>query len=463
MNNNNNHYKALQKKISKKKSLISVIGLGYIGLPLALSFAKNKFNVQGIDKDKEKINFLKKKSSYISTVSKKDFFLAKNKFKASSNFSLISESDIIIVCVPTPIKKNKQPDMSYVNEVVKKIDKYLKKNTLIILECTTYPETSEDYFLPIIKKKKLILGKNIFLGYSPEREDPGNIKYSIAKGNLPKVISGYTNSCLNLVKLLYKSITRKTFSVSNIKTAEFTKLLENIYRSVNIGLVNELSEICKKLNIDIHEAIKAAKTKPFGFTPFYPGPGVGGHCIPTDPYYLSWKAKKYGLATKFIKLAGKINDDRPLKISKEIEKNLKKIKYQFKKKILVLGLTYKKNSDDTRDSPAIKICKSLNKKIQKKLLLCDPLISKYFKEGKGFKFINKNKLKKKNLYSQIKGFKFINIHDIKKENFYSKIDVILLLTNHDIFNYKVLIRSGKHIFDCTNTFNIKNKKVIKLY
>ena len=314
---------------------------------------------------------------------------------------------------------------------------------MIILECTTYPGTTEEYFLPIIKKKKLVLGKNIFLGYSPEREDPGNKKYSILKGNLPKVVSGYSNSCLNLVKILYKFVTNKTSTVTSIKTAEFTKLLENIYRSVNIGLVNELSEICRKLDIDIYESIRAAKTKPFGYTPFYPGPGVGGHCIPTDPYFLSWKAKEHGLATKFIKLAGDINDSKPLKISKKIEKLLNKLNYNFEKKILVLGITYKKNSDDTRDSPAIRICKSFNKKIRNKILVCDPLVSDFFKKDLPFKFIQMNDLKK---------------------NFFSKyIGAVLLLTNHDVFNYKMLEESGKYIFDCTNSFNKNSKKIIKLF
>ena len=386
------------KKIRNKKAKVGVIGMGYVGLPLSILISKKSFKVFGFDEDIIKINKLKNGISYINHLPKIQLSKSiKNKnLIPTNNFNLLSKMDIIIICVPTPLNKAKKPNLKFVKSITKKIVKNIKNSSpLIILESTTYPGTSNELLNEYFKKNSLVDGKNFYMSYSPEREDPGNKKYSILKGNLPKVVSGYSNSCLNLVKILYKFVTNKTSTVTSIKTAEFTKLLENIYRSVNIGLVNELSEICRKLDIDIYESIRAAKTKPFGYTPFYPGPGVGGHCIPTDPYFLSWKAKEHGLATKFIKLAGDINDSKPLKISKKIEKLLNKLNYNFEKKILVLGITYKKNSDDTRDSPAIRICKSFNKKIRNKILVCDPLVSDFFKKDLPFKFIQMNDLKKK--------------------------------------------------------------------
>ena len=251
-------YKNLSDKIKKKKFTISVVGLGHIGLPLALSFAQKNIKVIGVDKDSNKIKKIKNCSSYINTVDKNLIKLClKKKFSVSTNFRELRFSDVIIICLPTPIKKNKKPDMKYVKEAVKKISHIIQKGHLIILECTTYPGTTENYFLPIIKNKKLNIGENVFLGYSPEREDPGNKKFSILKGNINKVISGHTKNCLKLVDSVYKLIITKTHKVSNIKTAEFTKLLENIYRSVNIGLVNELYNLCSKLGINIYETINA--------------------------------------------------------------------------------------------------------------------------------------------------------------------------------------------------------------
>ena len=282
--------------------------------------------------------------------------------------------------------------MEYVKNVVRQIDKYIKKNQTVILECTSYPGTTEEYFLPIFKRKKFTVGKNIFLGYSPEREDPGNENYSILKNNLPKVVSGFSEDCSKIVKQVYKNVSNKIFVCKNIRTAEFTKLLENIYRSVNIGLINELHLVCKKMNINIFEALDAAKTKPFGFNAFYPGPVVGGHCIPVDPYYLTYKAKQLGVNTNFIKLAGKINDNRPIEISNQIIKFIKR--KQIKKNILIVGLTYKKDSDDIRESPVIKIYQLLYKHLKNKLFICDPLISKEtMKNIKNFNFIELRKVK----------------------------------------------------------------------
>ncbi len=429
------------KNINSKKTQISVIGLGYVGLPLCLALCKANYKVSGIDNNNERINLLKKNSSYISTIQNKQLKkIVNKKFFPTNNFEIIKNSEIIIVCVPTPIDSKKKPDMQYVKNVVEQIEKYLKKNQTIILECTSYPGTTEEYFLPIFKKKNLNLGKNIFLGYSPEREDPGNEKFSILKKNLSKVVSGYSNNCEKIVKSLYQKVSNEVFVCYDIKTAEFTKLLENIYRSVNIGLINELHLVCKKMDINIFEALKAAKTKPFGFTPFYPGPGVGGHCIPVDPFFLTHKAKQFNVNTKFIKLAGQINDDRPNEIAKTLVGFVKKNK--LKKKILILGITYKKNSDDVRESPILQIHDYLNKKIRNKIHVCDPLI-------------NKQSLKK------MKKIKFISLAKLKNKRYIKNFDLCFVGTNHNIFNYNYIANNFKIIFDSRHSFK-RYKKNIKI-
>ena len=427
------------RNINSKQINISVIGLGYVGLPLCLALCKANYNVYGIDNNAERVNSLKKSNSYISTI--KNYQIKKilnKKFIPTNNFEIIKNSEIIIICVPTPIDTKKKPDMQYVKNVVKQIEKYLKKNQTIILECTSYPGTTEEFFLPIFKKKNLNLGKNIFLGYSPEREDPGNENFSILKKNLSKVVSGYSNNCEKIVKSLYQKVSNEVFVCHDIKTAEFTKLLENIYRSVNIGLINELHSVCKKMNINIFEALKAAETKPFGFTPFYPGPGVGGHCIPVDPYFLTYKAKQFKVNTKFIKLAGKINDDRPNEISRTLINFLKKNK--LKKNILILGLTYKKNSDDVRESPILQIYNSLSKKIKNKIYVCDPLI-------------NKQSLK------NFKRIKFLNLVNLYNKKSIKNFDLCFIGTNHDIFNYNYIMNNFKIIFDSRNSFKKAKKNI----
>ena len=421
------------KRIKSRKSIITVIGLGYVGLPLCVALLKSKFKVFGIDNDLNRVVDLKKGNSYISTI--KNFqlqtFVKNKKFIPTNNFEQIKYSDVIIICVPTPIDKKKQPNMKYVKSVVLQIDKFIKKNQTIILESTSYPGTTEEYFLPIFKKKKLTIGKNIFLGYSPEREDPGNKKFSIIKKNLSKVISGYSTNCTKIVKEVYKTVSNKVYQCNDIKTAEFTKLLENIYRSVNIGLVNELHSVCKKMGINIFDALKAAETKPFGFKAFYPGPGVGGNCIPIDPYYLAYKANKFGVKTDFIKLAGKINDERPTQICNLVSNFISKKK--LKRKILILGITYKKNSDDVKESPVVKIYKGLSKRVNNRIHVCDPLISN----------LSLNILKKIN---------FVKLNQLKNKKFLKSFDICLVGTNHDVFKYDFISKNIKNIFDTRNSF-----------
>ena len=434
----NNITKKIIKKIKSKKTVISVIGLGYVGLPLSIALSNSKFKVFGIDNNFENIKTLKKGKSHIKTIKDNQIKSLKS-FIPTFDFKYISKSDIIIICVPTPIDKKKQPNLNYVKNVVFQIEKHIKKYQTIILECTSYPGTTEEYFIPMFKRKQFLIGKNIFLGYSPEREDPGNEKFSILKKNLSKVVSGYTYNCREIVKEVYKNVSNKVYACKDIKTAEFTKLLENIYRSVNIGLINELHLVCKKMKINIFDALNAAETKPFGFKAFYPGPGVGGHCIPVDPYFLTYKAKQFGVLTNFIKLAGKINDQRPIEISKTISNFIKKKK--LKKKILILGFTYKKNSDDIRESPIVKIYKLLRKRVKNDVYICDPLI-------------NKNALK------SINNFSFISYKDIKKKNLSKSFDLCFVGTNHDMFDYEMIAKKFKFIFDSRNSFMKKTKNII---
>ena len=434
-----NFSKKIIKKINSKKATISVIGLGYVGLPLSLALSKAKFKVFGIDNNVERVKLLKNRISYISTIKNSQIRKLDNKkFIPTNNFEEILNSDVIIICVPTPIDSRKKPNMKYVKNVVKQIDKYVKKFQTIIFECTSYPGTTEEYFLPLLKKKKFHVGKDFFLGYSPEREDPGNENYSILKNNLSKVVSGYSESCRNIVKAIYEQVSNEVYLCNDIKTAEFTKLLENIYRSVNIGLINELHTVCKKMNINIFDAINAAKTKPFGFNSFYPGPGVGGHCIPVDPYFLTYKAKQLGINTKFIKLAGKINDDRPNEISREILNYIKKNK--LKKNILIMGITYKKNSDDLRESPILKVYNLLNKKMKNKVLVCDPMLSNFNRKT-------------------LKNIKFIDLKELDKKSFHKKIDLCFIGSNHDAFNYEKISKNFKTIFDSRDSFDRQENNV----
>ena len=301
--------KNLIKIIKNQKAKIAIIGLGYVGLPLALRFSRVGFRVVGYDLNKSKIKNLLKKKSYLETVPNDSInnFLGKF-FFPTSNKAKLKNCDIYIICVPTPITKNKTPDVTDIKNAANLISNYIRKNTLISLESTTYPGTTEEFFLPLIINKKLKPGFDVSLIYSPERIDPGNESFDV--GNTPKVLAGKTSSCAKIGKLLYEKIT-KIHKVSNLRTAEFTKLLENIFRSVNIGFVNEMKIIADKLNIDIFETIKAASSKPFGYMPFFPGPGLGGHCIPVDPFILAWKAKELDVHAKFIELSGEINDQMP--------------------------------------------------------------------------------------------------------------------------------------------------------
>lgn len=426
------YYKYLKKKISSKSFNLGVVGLGYVGLPLLLAFAKKNIKIVGIDNDIMKINKLNNGLSYIKNIDKKEIINNKKKIQFSTKYNLLKKCDVIIFCLPTPLTKNFEPDMSYVSNSFDQTLKYFKKGALIILESTTYPGTTEDLFA-----KKLInkfaIGKDIFLGYSPEREDPGNHIFSIEK--ITKIVSGYSKTCVDLVDSLYSLIT-KTYKVSNLKTAETTKLFENIFRSVNIGLVNEMKIICDKMNLDVHEIINAASTKPFGYMEFRPGPGLGGHCIPIDPFLLTWKAKEFGINTKFIELSGQINSEMPRYVCEKIINYFTKITIKKKPKILILGLSYKKNTDDIREAPSLKIIEILNKS-NYDIVYYDTYFPKFPKSR------NCNFKKKK--------------YDIYKNNM-KDIDLVALITDHDNFDYNFIFKNAKHIVDTRGKFK-KSKKV----
>lgn len=413
-------FKEFFNKINKKKAKILIIGLGYVGYPLLSLIKSKKFKVSGLDLNKERINYLRKKNKKVT------FY---------DNYPDINFRDvnIIIIALPTPIDSKKKPDLESLRNCIDTISKIIDTPTLIVLESTTYPSTTKEFIVkPFSKNFKI--GDNFFIGYSPEREDPGNKNFGIK--NIPKITSGYTNNCQKLTTLFYSKICKSVKVASSVETAEMTKIFENIFRAINIGLVNETKQISKKLDVDMDEIINLAKTKPFGFMPFYPGPGVGGHCIPVDPYYLSWLAKKKRIATKFIYLAGDINSNMPLKISKEIKNYF--IKYKVKNpKILLIGVSYKKNIDDCRNSPAVTIFKNLLKN-NKNIFYHDKFVSKLK--------INKNIFFSKNL----------------DKNLLSKMDAIILTTDHSYLNKKFIYSNSKLIFDTRNFFEEYKKNIIKL-
>lgn len=423
--------KTLQKKIINKKAVVGVIGLGYVGLPLAILFKKKGFKVIGFDNDKKKIRLLNQGISYIERINQRDVKSLKN--YCFSTFEKISDCDILTICVPTPLTKSQTPNLSYIKETIRLAKKYLKKNQIIILESTSYPGTTEE---EIVKKlnKKFDIGKNFFVGFSSERINPGVNENKIQ--NIPKVVSGYSKKCLKLIKIFYEKSFKKVVPSQKIEIAEFSKLLENIYRAVNISFFNEMKIVSDNMGLDIFEIIKIAKTKPYGFRPFNPGPGFGGHCIPIDPHYLFWKSKKLGISPKFIKLAGELNSYVIQFLIKKILKVLKKNSKKNKNnKILILGLAYKKNMDDMRESASLKLIDHLKKRGFLNIFYHDPHI--------------KNFQIKKNL-----GAKRLNI--INSSNL-KEFDLVILMTDHDKFPYKLIYKNSKNIIDCRGKYKVDEK------
>ncbi len=430
----------LQTKLSEGNLSIAIIGMGYVGLPLAVAFAKRDIQVIGIDCNRSKVNQLKRGKSYIADVSATDIktVVRKGRLKPTGDFDLLASADVMIVCVPTPLNRAKDPDLSFILDATEEIRKRLRRDQLVVLESTTYPGTTDEVILPRLKSKKLEVGKDFFLCFSPERIDPGNQKFSLSA--IPKVVGGITPACTKHGAMLYQHIFDKVVSVSSARTAEMTKLLENTFRIVNIGLINELATVAGALNVDIWEAIDAAKTKPFGFMPFYPGPGVGGHCIGIDPVYLSWKAKTHGFVLRFIELAREINSHMPRYVVERIQRELahKRGKAVNRSKVLVIGVSYKRDVADTRESPALEIIE----------LLTDLGASVSYHDP----YVPQIKYDSISLRSQALSGQLISKHDLT-----------LVVTDHSGINYNLLAKYAPIVLDTRNCMrNYRSESVLKL-
>jgi len=434
-------YMQLTKKIKARNASIGIIGLGYVGLPLAIGFARAGFRVTGFDIDPEKAKSLKEGRSYISYVPPETVREAVERYglTPTTDFSELKHIDCIIVCVPTPLNKNREPDLSYVFDTSRTIAKYLRKGQLVVLESTTYPGTTDEDMRPILEKSGLKAGEDFYLAFSPEREDPNNKDFSNA--TIPKVVGGYTSGCLEVARALYDSIFVRTVPVSSTKAAEATKLLENIYRSVNIALVNELKMLFDRMGIDIWEVIEAAKTKPFGFQAFYPGPGLGGHCIPIDPFYLTWKAREYDFQTRFIELAGEINTHMPYYVVQKTADALNQKGVPVRNaKILILGLAYKRDVDDTRESPSLKLIELFTER-GAKVDYNDPYVPKT------------RRMRRYDL-----GMESVSL----TQETLASYDCVVISTNHSVYDYKFIVRHSRVVVDTRNaTAGLRSEKVIK--
>ncbi len=435
--------KDLLERIKQKKAKVGIIGLGYVGLPLLIHFGQKGFKVIGFDIDKEKVSLIMAGKSYIRHLPEEPLkrLVQEKVVEATNDFSRLDEPDCILICVPTPLNKNREPDLSFVVRTAKDISKALRAGQLVVLESTTYPGTTEELLLPILEETGLKAGKDFFLAFSPEREDPGNKTYNIS--NIPKIVGGVTKGCIEVARTLYEAVTSQVVVVSSPKVAEFAKLLENIYRSVNIALVNEMKIIAHRMNIDIWEVIEACATKPFGFTPFYPGPGLGGHCIPIDPFYLSWKAREYNIAARFIELAGEINISMPYFVVERIIEGLNERGKCLKgSSILILGVAYKRDIDDDRESPAYPIMKML---IEKGAIVSynDPLIPR---------------LKPTRKYN----FSMTSV-ELTEETIKAQ-DAVVIITDHSTYNYEWIAQHASLIIDTRNATRHLRKykeKIIK--
>ncbi len=436
----------LKDKLIVRDAVIGVIGLGYVGLPLVIEFGRRNFSVIGFDIDPKKVDLLNSGVSYIKHISSEKIkaLIEDKKFIATTDFSRINEVDVIIICVPTPLNEHREPDLQYIINTCETIREYLKKEQLVVLESTTFPGTTDDVVRPILEKSGLKAGEDFYLAFSPEREDPGNKQFTTS--TIPKVVGGYDNKSLDIANTLYSQIIEKTVPVPSTKVAEMTKLLENIYRSVNIALVNELKMLCDRMGIDIWEVIEAASSKPFGYHPFYPGPGLGGHCIPIDPFYLTWKAREYDFQTRFIELAGDINTKVTeyviFKLMEALNEHEKSIKNAS---ILILGVAYKKDIDDIRESPALKLIDMLTK-YGANLTYNDPYVPKLPKVSKMRKY-------NINMESQ----------DLTVE-LLAKSDAVIIVTDHSVYDYQWIVSNSRLVIDTRNaTKNVleNRNKIVK--
>ena len=430
---------ALVTRLNDRTARIGIIGLGYVGLPLTLRFAELGYKVIGFDIDDRKVSRLNNGESYIERISADTIGTAlKQGFQATSDFSRCAEADALVICVPTPLNKYREPDLSFVVDTTEAIVPYLRAGQVVSLESTTYPGTTEEELRPRIEARGLKVGSDVFLVFSPEREDPSNPDYETK--TIPKVCGGTTPACLEVGLALYGQAIQKVVPVSSTQAAEMTKLLENIHRAVNIGLANEMKIICEKMGIDVYEVIRAAATKPFGFVPYYPGPGLGGHCIPIDPFYLTWKAREYGVHTRFIELAGEINSSMPKWVIAKVADSLNDQGKALRgSRVLVLGVAYKKNVDDPRESPCIELMELLQEK-GAEIAYSDPHIPVFPRMREHYFDLSSTALSAESLA----GF-----------------DCVIVGTNHDLFDYALIKKHAKLIVDTRGVYQEPAATVVK--
>lgn len=426
----------LEKRLRNRQAKIAVIGLGYVGLPLAVEKAKAGFMVIGIERKKKRVDMVNRGENYIPDIISVELerVAKEGRLRATQDFDVISKVDVICICVPTPLTNNKEPDVQYIQIVIDGFIPYFRKGQLVILESTTYPGTTEEIILPKLQEKGFKVGEDFYLAYSPERIDPGNKKYRM--NNIPKIVGGVTKRCTRLARILYEQVVKeKVYPVSSTRVAEMEKLLENVFRNVNIALANEMALLCNRMGINIWEVIEAAKTKPYGFMPFYPGPGVGGHCIPIDPFYLAWKAKEYDFNTRFIELAAEINNRMPHHVVDRVSRVLNEHKKCLNgATVLILGVAYKKNIGDLRGSPVLKIIKLLEEE-KADLYYHDPYITSFFFQGRRYKSVE------------------LTTGAIRSA------DIVLIATDHDFYHYEEIVQEAKLVFDTRNaTKNVTRQR-----
>jgi UDP-N-acetyl-D-glucosamine dehydrogenase len=428
----------LEEKIRSHRARVGIVGLGYVGLPLAVEFARAGFSVTGIDVNASKTRRVNAGDSYVGDVPSAILkpLVDSGKLRATSDFSVVSELDTINVCVPTPLRKTKDPDMSYIVSACEEISRYLHAGLLIVLESTTYPGTTDELVLPMLAKSGLEVGLDFFLCFSPERVDPGNPQYQTA--NIPKVVGGVTPACTEMGQLFYAQALERVVPVSSTQVAEMVKLLENTFRMINIGLANEIALMCERMRINVWEVIDAAATKPFGFMPFYPGPGLGGHCIPIDPFYLSWKTKQAGIEARFIELAGYINGQMPHFVLSKVQDALNEVAKPLKgSRVHLMGVAYKRNIDDVRESPAFDLLVLLSQR-GAVVSYSDPYVPAVQLDG-------------------------INLKAESQADGVLAADCTLIVTDHAAFDYPALVRQSKLIVDTRNALKgFQSPKIVRL-
>ena len=428
----------LIKKFTDKSATIGIVGLGYVGLPLAIRYAEVGYKVIGFDVDLDKAKKINAGKTYIKHINDEVIQQAVNNgFTATTDFSKAGECDALIICVPTPLDEHREPDLSFVINTTESLLPYLVKGQVVSLESTTYPGTTDEELKPLLESTGLTVGKDIFLVYSPEREDPGNPNFTTR--SIPKVCGGTTPACLDVGMALYGQVIDQVVPVNSTRAAEMAKLLENIHRAVNIGLVNEMKIVADRMGINIHEVIDAAATKPFGFVPYYPGPGLGGHCIPIDPFYLTWKAREYGINTRFIELAGEVNSRMPEWVVTKVAEGLNRHKKAINgSRILILGIAYKKNIDDMRESPAVEIMQLLQDQ-GAEIAYTDPHVPKFPKMRRYH-------------------FELASV-DLNPETL-QQYECVVLVTDHDAFDYQLIADSGVLIVDTRGVYRHLNENII---